>query len=264
MAKTRLGACRARFWRGLRTSRACFGRSWAAAGPSWVPLGRPLGTSWALLAVSWLAWGTSGLHFGSQDWPRLRFWRAGGRPRLRFGRFSKRFRHAFCYTSLLGVSWLHLVRHGRFQASLWCMRALLGFDFGVFCYLGKFTLQDSAIHCPCSSCTRALNCSSHCPAQSQPLIAQCAAGNLIPSRDPSQLRVASRGSSGSNGRSRICAAPFAHRCLLRHIMRLKNAGATPLFTLALRFSPAARRYVRSTSAASRRDAERARFKVQVA
>ena len=34
------------------------------------------------------------------------------------------------------------------------------------------------------------------------------------------------------------------------------------FTSAFRFSPAARRYVRSTSAASRRDAERARFKVQ--
>ena len=35
------------------------------------------------------------------------------------------------------------------------------------------------------------------------------------------------------------------------------------FTLAFLFSPAARRYVHSTSAASRRDAERARYKVQV-
>ena len=35
------------------------------------------------------------------------------------------------------------------------------------------------------------------------------------------------------------------------------------FTLAFRHLLAARRYVRSTSAASRRDAERARFKVQV-
>ena len=34
------------------------------------------------------------------------------------------------------------------------------------------------------------------------------------------------------------------------------------FTWAFRFSPAACRYVRSTSAASRRDAERAGFKVQ--
>ena len=35
------------------------------------------------------------------------------------------------------------------------------------------------------------------------------------------------------------------------------------FTLAFRFSPAARRYARSTSAASRRDAKRAKFRYKV-
>ena len=40
-------------------------------------------------------------------------------------------------------------------------------------------------------------------------------------------------------------------------------GISLALTWAFFFLPAARRYVRSTSAASRRDAERARFKVQV-
>ena len=70
-AKTRLGACRARFWRGLGASRACLGRVWSALGQLLGSFGALLGVSWApfrrmlgALGRIWALTGASGLDFG--------------------------------------------------------------------------------------------------------------------------------------------------------------------------------------------------------
>jgi len=66
-AKTRLGACRARFWRVweppgpvLGASGALLGSFWAALGHSWASLGRLLDASWPVLVASGLSWRAPG------------------------------------------------------------------------------------------------------------------------------------------------------------------------------------------------------------
>ena len=71
VANMRLGACRARFRRGLGASRACLGRVLAALGPLWGSFWTLLGVSWASFASFlnalgriWALMGASGLEFG--------------------------------------------------------------------------------------------------------------------------------------------------------------------------------------------------------
>ena len=72
-AKTRLGACRARFWRGLGASRACLGRVWGALGQLLSSFGTLLGVTWAPFSVCWALLVASGLAW----MPKL----SKGRPR---------------------------------------------------------------------------------------------------------------------------------------------------------------------------------------
>ena len=67
VANMRLGACQARFWKGLEASQVCLGHVLGALGP-------PLGSSWAAYECSWASlgriWalmGASSLDFGGSS-----------------------------------------------------------------------------------------------------------------------------------------------------------------------------------------------------
>ena len=82
--KTRLGARRTWFWRGLGHSLASLGWFFGAFGRFLAPLGRPLAGSWGLFGRSWASLGWSGAPLGwilaPGDLPGLDFGRSGDVP----------------------------------------------------------------------------------------------------------------------------------------------------------------------------------------
>ena len=95
--KMHLGACPARFWRGLGASRASLGRLLGVLGRLLGALGCLLGASGVPLGRSW---GTLGRILALMDAPGLDFGRFGGGPGWVWGGFEGIFLQDFCMQPL--------------------------------------------------------------------------------------------------------------------------------------------------------------------